>query len=380
MTPSSEPIRILILNRHPDFVEKLQAHLAKHPGERFELAAYSTLAEALQNISAFKPDAVLMDFYIFMQNPSVLIETRKKFELSAPVVLYNGLDDDQIESQALRMGARDYLIKGEEQNPKNLTRILRHAVEHKHIKTDLEYRIEIEKLLNSISAEFIHYSVSEIDKGIESALAKIGTFLDWDRCYLFWYSDPTGRHMAKIREWCRDGVPAQMDRIRKLNMGMFPYLHRTIRERKMMIASRLDELPEEASGERQEMETQGIQSCCFTPLVLDKRAIGFIGMETISQTKEWRNEHSSLMKKISAIFGSALERQRADRALRESEQRYALIAQGIHDGIWDWNVKNNTVYYSSRWKSMIGCEEHEIGDAPEEWFSRIHPDDIEEVN
>src|SRR2546421_589734 len=66
-----------------------------------------------------------------------------------------------------------------------------------------------------------------------------------------------------------------------------------------------------------------------------------------------------------------------DEALRESEERYALSARGANDGLWVWDLRANSVYYSPRWKSMIGYEEEDIGDSPEEWFSRVHPDDLQ---
>jgi len=71
--------------------------------------------------------------------------------------------------------------------------------------------------------------------------------------------------------------------------------------------------------------------------------------------------------------------QRAEEALCQSEERYALVASGAHDGLWDWNLKTNEVYFSSRWKSMLGLEESEAGNSPKEWFHRVHPEDIRGV-
>jgi diguanylate cyclase (GGDEF)-like protein/PAS domain S-box-containing protein len=70
---------------------------------------------------------------------------------------------------------------------------------------------------------------------------------------------------------------------------------------------------------------------------------------------------------------------RAEEALRASEERYALAARGANDGLWDWNLRDNAVYFSSRWKSMLGCDDTEIGDSPQEWFDRIHEADRDKV-
>ncbi|QDU98635.1 putative bifunctional diguanylate cyclase/phosphodiesterase [Lignipirellula cremea] len=62
--------------------------------------------------------------------------------------------------------------------------------------------------------------------------------------------------------------------------------------------------------------------------------------------------------------------------LRESETRYALSAAGANDGLWDWDRLTNKVYFSERWKSMLGYTADEVTDAPHEWFHRVHPEDL----
>jgi diguanylate cyclase (GGDEF)-like protein/PAS domain S-box-containing protein len=71
------------------------------------------------------------------------------------------------------------------------------------------------------------------------------------------------------------------------------------------------------------------------------------------------------------------ERARFEEALKESEERYALAARGANDGLWDWRLKTNEIYFSARWKSMLGYAEAEVGNRPQDWFSRVHPDDVE---
>lgn len=69
------------------------------------------------------------------------------------------------------------------------------------------------------------------------------------------------------------------------------------------------------------------------------------------------------------------ELHQAQKALQESRERYALIAQSAYDGLWDWSIKSNNIYYSPRWKSMLGYEEKEMGSSLAEWFDRIHAED-----
>jgi diguanylate cyclase (GGDEF)-like protein/PAS domain S-box-containing protein len=63
-------------------------------------------------------------------------------------------------------------------------------------------------------------------------------------------------------------------------------------------------------------------------------------------------------------------------ALRESEERYARAARGANDGLWDWDLEKGEIYYSPRWKQMLGYADGEIGLRPDEWLCRVHPDDF----
>ncbi len=75
----------------------------------------------------------------------------------------------------------------------------------------------------------------------------------------------------------------------------------------------------------------------------------------------------------------ALYKYKMEARLRETEERYALATRAANDGIWDWNLVTDDVYYSTRWKSMLGCEEAEIGVKISEWFDRVHPEDLERL-
>ncbi len=76
-----------------------------------------------------------------------------------------------------------------------------------------------------------------------------------------------------------------------------------------------------------------------------------------------------------------LERRVAERteALQTSEERWQLVLRGTNDGIWDWDLQTNKVFFSSRWKQMRGFVDAEISDSPEECLKRIHPEDYDRL-
>lgn len=69
------------------------------------------------------------------------------------------------------------------------------------------------------------------------------------------------------------------------------------------------------------------------------------------------------------------DRKLVEKQLRESEARWQFALEGSGDGIWDWNLLRNTVFYSNQWKAIIGYKNNEIENTFEEWDSRVHPDD-----
>ena len=61
--------------------------------------------------------------------------------------------------------------------------------------------------------------------------------------------------------------------------------------------------------------------------------------------------------------------------LEKSEERFNLAIEGASDGIWDWDIAENNVYYSPRFKELMGYKDAEMGNEFSDWFDKVHPDD-----
>lgn len=82
---------------------------------------------------------------------------------------------------------------------------------------------------------------------------------------------------------------------------------------------------------------------------------------------------------LSRAVRYAIERNRSEEAVRESKERYDLAVAGANDGLWDWNLARQGVYFSPRWKSMLGFDEGDIGCDIEAWFALVHAEDLESL-
>src|SRR5437870_528147 len=81
-----------------------------------------------------------------------------------------------------------------------------------------------------------------------------------------------------------------------------------------------------------------------------------------------------------AELRSALEQRRqSEDALRSSEERYVLATRGANDGLWEWDIRDDTIVFSPRWKNLIGLSDEELPNSREAWRQRVHPADLRRV-
>jgi len=86
--------------------------------------------------------------------------------------------------------------------------------------------------------------------------------------------------------------------------------------------------------------------------------------------------------RVVQVIGSIIDitdQKISEQALRKSEERWQFALEGSNDGVWDWNLNTDEVFYSYRWKEILGFEDQEIGTSIREWETRIHPEDLKNV-
>jgi PAS domain S-box-containing protein len=102
-------------------------------------------------------------------------------------------------------------------------------------------------------------------------------------------------------------------------------------------------------------------------------AAGALGHTTMVETGDEIEDLSNQFNRMSAQLAESYA------ALKEREERLSLVIEGTNDGIWDWDLKTNEVYFSPHWKGMLGYQDRELMNCFETWEQLLHPDDLEQA-
>lgn len=104
-------------------------------------------------------------------------------------------------------------------------------------------------------------------------------------------------------------------------------------------------------------------------LLITRRYVGSLKNNVAEQTKKLEELNKTLEQNA---------RKRTSE-LKKLSERYDFAIQGTRDGLWDWDLVTNSVYFSPQWKSMIGFEDKELDNNYWTWENRIHPEDQEKT-
>ncbi|MGH7595183.1 MAG: two-component regulator propeller domain-containing protein [bacterium] len=253
----------------------------------------------------------------------------------------------------------------------------REIAERKRAQEYLQYRIELEQFVAAISTQFVNLSLAQIDDAINWALKKLGGLTGVDRSYIFQFHDD-GNVMDNTHEWCAEGVEPQIQFLQGQEIAPFPWAAEKMARHEVLNITRVSELPPEAGAEQAMFQAQGIQSVMNIPMVYGEKLIGLIGFDAVRHERFWTDELVASLRIVGEIFANALERKRAERALRESEERLLQLAENINEVLWMESVDaNRLIYVSPVYEKIWGRSRESLLAQPSAFIDYMHPDDRE---
>ncbi|MBX2975075.1 MAG: PAS domain S-box protein [Ignavibacteriaceae bacterium] len=201
----------------------------------------------------------------------------------------------------------------------NLDRIIAYGVEiteQKLAERALKYRLDFENLITTISGSFISIDASMIDATINKALNSIGTFAEVDRTYIFEFASDK-KSMNNTFEWCREGIEPQIENLQEIPSDFMAWWMSKMEAFEHIYLESLDDLPAEATAEREVLSMQDIKSLVVLPLVFNNKLMGFLGFDSVRVHKKWEEDIIKLLNIIGQIFTNALIRKENEFKLKQ---------------------------------------------------------------
>lgn len=195
------------------------------------------------------------------------------------------------------------------------------AIERRRAEEEVHKRIGFERIINTISAQFINVDPSEIGSEINDALKLLGEFVNADRCYMSMFS-PQEDVIIGGYEWCAPGVQSQHDILSGTNVRMtLAWAERQFYLHNCLNLSSLSELPPEANAERELFELQSIKSLLNVPITVGRKLIGLLGFETVHEERVWTEDTLAMASLMGQALGNAIERKRAEEERRSLQEQ-----------------------------------------------------------
>jgi PAS domain S-box-containing protein len=186
---------------------------------------------------------------------------------------------------------------------------------------------EFERLTTILSKRFINLPFEQIDRTIQSTLQLVGEQVLADRSYVFQFSDDL-QMMDNTHEWCATGTEPQIDNLKDLPTDIFPWWMEKLKSNEIIHIPQIEQMPEEASAEKEILESQDIKSLIVIPLASGSIPFGYIGFDAVKQTRAWPPETVSVLKLAGGIIANALQRQKVE-TLLQSELELAIRLNSI---------------------------------------------------
>ena len=241
---------------------------------------------------------------------------------------------------------------------------------------ELEERLRFETLLAETSSRFVNVPADQVDGETEDAQRRICELLDLDRSTLWQVSGREPVSLVLTHIYQPQGAPPTPGQMAE---ELFPWSRQKVLAGETVTIAKMSDLPPEAGRDREGYGLFGTKSDVLVPLsVGGGPPFGLLTFSVMREERDWPETVVKGFRLIAQVFANALDRKRADEALRESEERLSLATSAAGVGLWVMELDTGHVWVTTKTREMFHfAPDEELN--YESFFQVIHPEDRERV-
>jgi PAS domain S-box-containing protein len=200
----------------------------------------------------------------------------------------------------------------------NAVRRKRQEDERDRSQQALEHQLDLERRVAELSRDLFDLGAAQLGDGIQSSLRGLADLSGAEHLMLLLFEDARSADDLVMHEWWAEIVPSGNRRSTSLE-GDFRFAQQKLQAGEVYAVGSLDELPDAASDERDDLLARGVCSQLVIPLLSGKRLIGILGIECLTHELRWSEETVTLLGLAGDVMMSAVRRKRAADELRDSQ-------------------------------------------------------------
>lgn len=239
----------------------------------------------------------------------------------------------------------------------NTLNLMRELKTHRVYENQMSYQEEYIKLLLNLSTSFVNLPLDQLDFAIQESLAKMSTFVDADRSYIFNY-DMQAKTVSNTYEWCSEGITPQIDELKNIPIKKISGWFAAHSKGQNVLVQDVLELPKGAL--RNLLVSQSIQSLVTIPIMQDDICKGFVGFDSVKNKHYFSEDEIELLNLFSKLLSNIDDRKRTEAELSHEKSFLKTLIQTIPDLIWLKNPDGIYLACNTRFEDFFGAKEKEI--------------------
>lgn len=196
--------------------------------------------------------------------------------------------------------------------------------ERKRAEESLHEHEALKHLLMDLATRCINVSLEMIDQAINEILEKIGKFTQADRLYIFRH-DHAKQTFSNIHEWCAQGISPVIDNNQAIPFEFFRDMLDLFEKGNIVHIPYVDRMREDHKM-RAIFLQHDIKSLIMVPMLQDGISIGFVGFDSVKNTRKFTENEINILKVLAGVISSVLARQQAEETIRRTSLKLREMA------------------------------------------------------